>query len=106
VGNYSAAVTVSLTPTTAQNTGGAGTDTLTNFENLIGSQYNDSLTGSSGDNVIEGGLGNDTLDGGTGIDTASHASASAAVTVSLALANAQNTGGAGTDILTRIIHQI
>jgi len=96
----SAAVTVSLTLTTAQNTGGAGTDTLTNFENLIGSQYNDSLTGSSAGNVIEGGLGNDTLDGGTGIDTASYASASAAVTVSLALASAQNTDGAGADILT------
>ncbi len=65
----SAGVTVSLALTTAQNTGGAGTDTVSNFENLRGSGANDSLTGSSGANVIAGGLGNDTLTGGLGADT-------------------------------------
>jgi Ca2+-binding RTX toxin-like protein len=94
-----AAVTVSLATTAAQNTGGAGTDTLNGIENLTGSAFNDTLTGSSGDNIIEGGAGNDTLTGGAGIDTASYASATAAVTVSLATTAAQNTGGAGTDRL-------
>lgn len=86
---------------TAQNTGAAGTDTLTGIENLIGSQYNDTLTGDAGANVIEGGLGNDTLAGGAGDDTASYAGASAGVTVSLALqGTAQNTGITGIDTLT------
>jgi len=85
----------------AQNTGAAGTDTLTGIENLIGSQYNDTLIGDAGANVIEGGLGNDTLSGGAGQDTASYAGAATGVTVSLALqGQAQNTIGAGTDTLT------
>ncbi len=41
-----AGVTVSLAVTTAQNTIGAGTDTLSGFENLIGSAFNDTLTGT------------------------------------------------------------
>ena len=38
-------VTVNLALTTAQNTIRAGTDTLSGFENLTGSQFNDTLTG-------------------------------------------------------------
>ena len=64
-----AAVTVSLTVTTQQNTVGAGLDTLTNIENLIGGNFNDSLTGSTKNNTLNGGAGNDTLNGGTGADT-------------------------------------
>ena len=40
-----AGVTVSLALTTAQNTLGAGTDTLSGFEHLIGSAFNDTLIG-------------------------------------------------------------
>jgi Ca2+-binding RTX toxin-like protein len=100
--NTAAGVTVNLNlQGGAQNTGAAGTDTLTGIENLVGSQYNDTLTGDSGANIIEGGLGNDTLIGGAGDDTASYASATTGVTVSLALQGAaQNTVGAGTDTLT------
>ena len=103
------AVVVNLGLTTAQNTGGGGVDTLLNIEALTGSSYNDTLTGNAGDNliqgangndIIEGGAGNDTLDGGAGTDTVTYASAASAVTVNLAIATAQNTGGAGTDILT------
>lgn len=64
-----AAVTVSLALTTAQATGGGGTDTLAAFENLTGSAFADRLTGSTASNVIDGGLGNDTLTGGLGNDT-------------------------------------
>lgn len=64
-----AAVTVSLASTGSQNTGGAGRDTLSGFENLVGSDFNDRLTGSSGANLINGGLGADTITGGQGVDT-------------------------------------
>ncbi|MFK8331342.1 retention module-containing protein [Pseudomonas sp. BJa5] len=61
-------VTVSLATTSAQNTFGAGTDTLSGIENLIGSDYNDNLTGDGNANLLSGGLGNDTLNGGGGND--------------------------------------
>jgi len=142
-----AGVTVSLLLTTAQNTGGAGIDTLLDIENLTGSALNDVLTGngeansiragggddtvaagdgadtlfgwtgndtllgesgddtinaSDGDDTLDGGDGNDVLNGGNGIDTASYASATAGVTVSLLLTTAQNTVGAGIDTLAEI----
>ncbi|MFC5695699.1 retention module-containing protein [Pseudomonas sp. GCM10022186] len=61
-------VTVSLDTTTAQNTGGAGSDTLANLENLVGSDHNDTLTGNGGDNHLFGLAGNDVLQGGDGDD--------------------------------------
>ena len=50
-----AGVTVSLALTAAQNTIGAGTDTLFNFENLTGSNFNDTLIGNSVANILNGG---------------------------------------------------
>ncbi|WP_194787919.1 retention module-containing protein [Pseudomonas sp. UFMG81] len=64
-----AGVTVDLGHSGPQNTLGAGTDTLTGIENLIGSDYNDTLTGNDADNVLNGGAGNDVLKGGGGNDT-------------------------------------
>lgn len=74
----SSAVTASLAVTTAQATGGSGSDTLIAFEGLHGSNYNDRLTGNSaanslyggaaGNDILLGGAGNDTLNGGTGND--------------------------------------
>ncbi|MFN4014604.1 MAG: hypothetical protein ACK4JB_04685 [Reyranella sp.] len=107
----SAGVTVSLAIAVAQNTVGAGTDTLATMENLTGSAFGDILTGNIGNNVLQGGDGDDTLeglagadtlDGGAGIDTASYANASSGVTVNLAILTAQATGGAGTDTLSNI----
>ena len=93
-------VTVSLAlQGTPQNTG-VGTDTLTNFQNLIGSAFADTLTGDANNNVIDGGGGNDVLDGGGGINTVSFASATQGVTVSLALQGTAQTTGVGTDTLT------
>ena len=69
--NYSlatAGVTVSTAELGAQHTGGAGTDTLVNIQNLIGSNFDDHLTGDQGNNVLNGGLGNDVLNGGAGDD--------------------------------------
>lgn len=80
------AITVDLRITTQQNTGGAGLDTLTSIENVMGSDFGDALTGSSlrnelsgmggndsinglgGDDTLIGGAGNDTLRGSTGND--------------------------------------
>ncbi|MDT4801590.1 repeat domain protein [compost metagenome] len=62
-------VTVSLVPTTQQNTGGAGLDTLSGIENLLGSDFDDNLTGNGGDNLLAGNGGSDRLTGGAGADT-------------------------------------
>lgn len=115
--------------TDAQNTFGAGFDSLAGFENLTGSAYADVLTGSTDNNVINGGAGNDLLtgnggndsllggagddrliggvgndvfNGGAGIDTADYSAANSAVIVGLGIAAGQNTGAGGKDILTAI----
>jgi Ca2+-binding RTX toxin-like protein len=115
---------------TAQNTGITGIDTLSGFQNLQGSVFNDTLTGDATENVLSGGDGDDTLnpgantggtvdllDGGAGSDTASFAGYTANVTASLndatdgiatvggvqiaVLRNIENlTGGDGNDVLT------
>ena len=96
-----AAVTVSLATRTSSR--GAGNDSFTSIENVIGSSFNDTLTGDSNANTLEGGAGNDTLSGGAGNDTVSYAGAASGVTVTLANQStifgplSQNTGGAGTD---------
>ena len=64
--------------TRALNNPGAATPTegvtITNVENIIGSQGDDVLTGSNQANVIEGGEGGDNLTGGDGEDTVSYES--------------------------------
>lgn len=62
-------VTVNLGIVAAQATGGAGSDTLSFIENLIGSSFGDSLTGNASSNVIDGGLGADIMAGGDNNDT-------------------------------------
>jgi Ca2+-binding RTX toxin-like protein len=105
-------VNVDLSIAGAQNTGGAGVDTLVNIEYLIGSSFGDTLkgdgvhnvylAGGAGNDVLQGGSGSDYLDGGAGFDTASYANATAGVNVDLSIAGDQNTGGAGTDTLVNI----
>jgi Ca2+-binding RTX toxin-like protein len=67
-------------------------ETFTNFENLLGSDNDDSLRGDSNENVIEGAAGDDTLiwsggddvlDGGEGFDTADYTTSAAPVIVEL-----------------------
>jgi Ca2+-binding RTX toxin-like protein len=86
-------------------------NTVMNVENIFGSAFADYFRGNSGNNLLAGGSGNDmldggggddTLNGGAGIDTASYSEATAGVTVNLAIAGAQSTGGAGTDTLIDI----
>lgn len=68
--NYSNAttyVTVDLRIIIAQSTR-VGTDTISNIENLQGSNFNDQLKGSSGTNIIYGGTGADQIWGYGGTD--------------------------------------
>ena len=69
------AVNVSLAIGSAQNTGGAGTDTFVSIEGLQGSAFADTLTGSTNlwAELFTGGAGNDTIDGGTITDTVDYA---------------------------------
>jgi Ca2+-binding RTX toxin-like protein len=125
-----AGVTLTLGSVAAQATGGSGSDTLLNIENLTGSAYNDTLAGNGianvldgggaddylsgsggndslyggvGDDNLDGGVGDDRLDGGGGsVDTVSYQNAMSAVSVNLALATAQDTGGAGVDTVINV----
>jgi Ca2+-binding RTX toxin-like protein len=101
-GGSTTGVTVDLTVQgIAQDTIAAGKDTLIGIENLVGSALNDTLVGNNNNNVIEGGLGDDTLVGGAGEDTASYAGSAVGVAVNLSLqGSAQNTNGAGMDLLS------
>jgi serralysin len=63
-----AGVTVDLRIAAAQNTVGAGTDTIVNFERLVGSAFADTLTGTTGPNWLDGGTGADTMTGLGGSD--------------------------------------
>jgi len=85
--------------------GGAGEDYLyggDGNDTLYGSSGNDVLYGDDGDDVLDGGAGDDRIYGDVGTDTVSYGSASAAVTVSLAITSSQNTGGGGVDLLSAI----
>ena len=62
-------VTIRLTTTAAQDTGGTGSDSLASVENLLGSGLNDVLGGGGGANSLTGAGGNDTLIGRQGDDT-------------------------------------
>ncbi len=48
----------------------ANGDTISNFENLIGTSQSDTFIGNAENNTFTGGLGNDYFDGGDGIDVA------------------------------------
>ncbi|HEV2044586.1 MAG TPA: M10 family metallopeptidase C-terminal domain-containing protein, partial [Sphingomicrobium sp.] len=101
-----AGVTVSLGVTGAQNTIGAGIDTLIGIENIRGSDFDDTLTGGPafghvragagndiliaspfgntlfgdvGDDTFFGGPGSDTINGGDGFDTIDYSGLTAGV---------------------------
>ena len=120
--NSDAAVTIDLSTNTATGSGGeAQGDTLTNIENIFGSNHNDVLTGGAGRNslrggpgddrlnggsgtdFLEGGPGADKLDGGSGTDYADYDYSDAAVTINLSTNPGTGTGGeAQGDTLTNI----
>lgn len=61
-------VTVNLGSGTATD-GWGGTDTISNFNTVLGSGFDDNLTGGTGADTLDGGAGNDNLTGGSGADT-------------------------------------
>jgi Ca2+-binding RTX toxin-like protein len=114
-------VTVNLTLTAAQNTGGGGVDKLVGVENVYGSAFNDvltgdannntligdagndSLSGGAGDDFIQGGAGNDVIDGGDGHDTVSYEGSVNGVVIDLQLTQQVDIGSSdGFDHLTSI----
>ena len=64
----SAGVSLNLA-TGAASGGDAAGDTISGFEGVAGSAFNDSLTGSANADSILGGSGNDSIEGGAGSDT-------------------------------------
>ncbi len=66
---------------------------------LSGAAGDDVIKAGAGADTVDGGAGDDNLDGGADIDTVTYASATAGVTVSLALTGFQDTLGAGVDKL-------
>lgn len=91
-------ITVLLDQGTASGPG--GTNTISSFEAVVATPFNDKLTGNGVDNSFEGKEGNDTIDGGAGTDTAEFGSAPGGVTVDLGKGTA--TGAAGTDTLSNV----
>ncbi|MBI5900161.1 MAG: hypothetical protein HZB40_13135 [Rhodocyclales bacterium] len=61
------AVTVNLS-TTSATSASTGTDTLSNIEGVIGSDYNDTMIGGSAAENFQGRKGADNIDGGGGVD--------------------------------------
>ena len=64
-----ASIVAGDSPAVIAATGGAGSNVLSGFENVTGSQSDDVITGDSNANVLNGNGGNDILDGGAGADT-------------------------------------
>ena len=73
--------------------GYGGSDTISNIENVRGSEFDDIISGDNevnvldgrdGDDLLSGGAGDDTLDGGSGQDTADYSGDTAGITVTLA----------------------
>ena len=94
-------VTLTLNGSTASSvTGLAATDqdTIKNFENVIGTSFNDDITGDANANSIFGGAGDDTLTGGGGNDTLSGGFGNDVLKLDWSSLNLSNLdGGAGTD---------
>ncbi|WP_031484787.1 FecR domain-containing protein [Maridesulfovibrio frigidus] len=105
--NASCDIQVTLSDAGGTATGAAGTDILSNIENVIGSSYNDIIIGSASQaNTLMGGSGNDTITGlggsnsiagGSGTDTISFADPSASVGVSVSVDVAVGAGSATHD---------
>ena len=97
-------VTVSLAIDSSQDTGIAGSDTLTEIENLVGTIFNDTLTGNISNNSLLGESGNDTIitggsnngfdyvDGGAGEDLLSYKDETQSVFIDLEDTEVQDTG--------------
>jgi Ca2+-binding RTX toxin-like protein len=64
--HYRASTAVVVNLATGKASGGDGNDTIAEFEAIVGSSFNDTLTGDGLANTLNGRVGNDALDGGAG----------------------------------------
>jgi uncharacterized delta-60 repeat protein len=99
----SASVNVNLG--TGKATGGDGSDTLSNINQIRGSRFDDTLTGSATTlyvEMFEGGAGNDTIDGMGGFDIVRYDWAPGSVLVDLKANKVQSDGYGGADVLRNI----
>jgi len=69
--SYDAASGPVVVDLTAGTGTGMGNDTLTDVQNAIGGDFDDTITGNALNNALSGGLGNDTVDGLAGDDAVS-----------------------------------
>jgi Ca2+-binding RTX toxin-like protein len=92
-----ATVGVNASLATGLASGGAGSDTFSGMEVLIGGNGNDTLVGDAENNALRGNAGNDSLDGGAGIDRIDYRTATGAVVVNLG--NGTSAGADGSDTL-------
>jgi Ca2+-binding RTX toxin-like protein len=99
-------VTVTLGVTNAVTVVGGGTvgaDKISNFENIEGSDFADTLTGNAADNAFDGRNGQDIINGGAGNDTVDYSWAGSAIVVTLGVSGAQTTvTGGDTDKISLI----
>ncbi|WP_237772510.1 calcium-binding protein [Herbaspirillum robiniae] len=87
-----AAVTIDLSTAVGTGTGGwAQGDTLTNIQDITGSQYNDTFIASAAANFFDGGVNN--ADGSAPHNRVSYAASNAAVTIDLSTTVGTGTGG-------------
>ena len=68
-------------------------------DTISGGRGNDLICGNGGGDTLVGGRGDDKLHGGSGTDSVSYATAPMGVSVDLRILSAQNTGGAGWDVI-------
>lgn len=94
------AVNINLTAGTASG-GHAQGDTFSNFELVLGSNFNDTITGKSGVNFLEGAGGADTINGVGDLNFVTFYSSPSAVTINLGT-NSHSGGHANGDSYTNI----
>jgi Ca2+-binding RTX toxin-like protein len=99
-------ITVNLGILAVQDTG-AGLDSIADFENVLGSAHDDTITGDGAANVLSGGGGDDSLDGSAGDDSLLGGSGDDALlgdagddTLAGGAFDDTLTGGTGRDVLT------
>jgi Ca2+-binding RTX toxin-like protein len=102
--SHSAAVNVSLgsdnqTTATTGNGEAGESDSVRNFEYVLGGSGDDTLAGDAGGNYLAGGPGNDTVIGGGGSDYVGYWERSTDVTVNLATRTGGATAGGETDTI-------
>ncbi len=104
--NATAGVTVDLAAGTATGNASVGTDTFTGVNNIVGSQFADTMYGSNNpqgtNEQFEGRAGNDVFDGRGGFDTAVYnndTAVTAGITVDMAAGTVTGPAAIGTDTL-------